>query len=111
MASDTSTKLSFAETGPSSPVVDSMRVDQVTPGAKAGMTVRLILAILVAFIMLIPVIWMAMTAFNRVRRTPRRRPKSFLSHRSTVLSASLPIGPSCRPALATQQKRNRPDVL
>ena len=59
-----STQSSFAVTGPASPVVDSVRVDQVTPSAKAGMTVRLILAILVAFIMLIPVIWMAMTAFK-----------------------------------------------
>jgi multiple sugar transport system permease protein len=55
---------SFAETGPSSPVVESMRVDQVTPKAKTALRVRLILAIVVAFIMLIPVIWIGMTAIK-----------------------------------------------
>ena len=106
MASDTSTKLSFAETGPSSPVVDSVRVDQVTPGAKAGMTVRLILAILVAFIMLIPVIWMAMTAF-------KSRPDATASPPKVIFEPSLDgfIGlftnrtQLSAGALATQQKR------
>ena len=106
MASDTNTKLSFAETGPSSPVVDSMRVDQVTPGAKAGMTVRLILAILVAFIMLIPVIWMAMTAF-------KSRPDATASPPKVIFEPSLDgfIGlftnrtQLSAGALATQQKR------
>jgi multiple sugar transport system permease protein len=106
MASDTSTKLSFAETGPSSPVIDSMRVDQVTPGAKAGMTVRLILAILVAFIMLIPVIWMAMTAF-------KSRPDATASPPKVIFEPSLDgfIGlftnrtQLSAGALATQQKR------
>ena len=54
----------FAETGPASPVVESVRVDQVTPGARTGLRVRLIAAIVVAFIMLIPVFWMAMTAIK-----------------------------------------------
>jgi multiple sugar transport system permease protein len=54
----------FAETGPSSPVVESARVDQVAPGARTGLTIRLIAAIVVAIIMLIPVIWIAMTAFK-----------------------------------------------
>ena len=106
MASDTSTKLSFAETGPSSPVIDSMRVDQVTPGAKAGMTVRLLLAILVAFIMLIPVIWMAMTAF-------KSRPDATASPPKVIFEPSLDgfIGlftnrtQLSAGALATQQKR------
>jgi multiple sugar transport system permease protein len=106
MASNASTKLSFAETGPSSPVVDSMRVDQVTPSAKAGMTVRLILAILVAFIMLIPVIWMAMTAF-------KSRPDATASPPKVIFEPSLDgfIGlftnrtQLSAGALATQQKR------
>jgi len=55
---------SFAETGPGTPVVESVRVDQVTPGARTGLTVRLIAAIVVAFIMLIPVIWIGMTAIK-----------------------------------------------
>jgi multiple sugar transport system permease protein len=52
----------FAETGPGAPVTESVRVDQVTPGARTGLTIRLIVAIVVAFIMLIPVIWIGMTA-------------------------------------------------
>jgi multiple sugar transport system permease protein len=62
MTTSTNGKRTFAETGPGAPVVESVRVDQVTPGARTGTTVRLILAILVAAVMLIPVIWMAMTA-------------------------------------------------
>jgi len=58
------TRGSFAETGPGAPVVESVRVDQVTPGAQTGLRVRLIAAIVVAFIMLIPVIWIGMTAIK-----------------------------------------------
>jgi multiple sugar transport system permease protein len=54
----------FAETGPGYPVVESMRVDQVTPGARTGKTLRLLAAIVIAFIMLIPVIWIGMTAIK-----------------------------------------------
>jgi multiple sugar transport system permease protein len=54
----------FAESGPGYPVVESTRVDQVTPAAKMSLTVRIILAIIVAFVMLIPVIWMGMTAIK-----------------------------------------------
>jgi multiple sugar transport system permease protein len=54
----------FAETGPGYPVVDSVRVDQVTPAARTGIAARIIIAILVAFIMLIPVFWMAMTSIK-----------------------------------------------
>jgi len=68
---------SFAETGPQTPVVESVRVDQVTPGAKTGKTVRLILAILVALIMLIPVFWMAMTAIKPRPDTTAVPPKVF----------------------------------
>ena len=106
MASNASTKRSFAETGPSSPVVDSMRVDQVTPRAKAGMNVRLILAILVAFIMLIPVFWMASTAIKSRPDATASPPKVFfapswdgfigLFANRTQLSAG---------AMATQQAR------
>lgn len=67
----------FAETGPKVPVTDSARVDQVTPRAKIGITVRLILAILIAFIMLIPVLWMAMTAFKSRPDATASPPKVF----------------------------------
>jgi multiple sugar transport system permease protein len=44
--------------------VESVRVDQVTPGSRTGITIRLIAAIIIAFIMLIPVIWIGMTAIK-----------------------------------------------
>ena len=52
---------SFAETGPRSPVIESIRVDQVTPAAKIGLLLRMIVAIVIAAVMLIPVLWMTMT--------------------------------------------------
>ena len=79
MASNVSAKGTFAETGPRSPVVDSVRVDQVTPAAKMGTTVRLILAILAAFVMLIPVIWMAMTAVKSRPDATASPPKVFFT--------------------------------
>jgi multiple sugar transport system permease protein len=50
-------------------------VDQVTPGARAGVTVRLVVAVLLAFIMLIPVFWMAMTAVKSRPDTTAVPPK------------------------------------
>ena len=55
---------SFAQTGPATPVVESARVDEVMPRAKMATRVRMILAIIVAIIMLIPVYWMATTAIK-----------------------------------------------
>jgi len=82
MASTLSAERAFAENGPSSPVVESVRVDQVTPRAKTATSVRLLLAILVAFIMLIPVIWMAMTAF-------KSRPDATASPPKVIFAPSL----------------------
>ncbi len=82
MATNTIARRSFAETGPRTPVVDSVRVDQVTPGARRGTAVRLILAILIAFLMLIPVIWMAMTAF-------KSRPDATASPPKVIFTPSL----------------------
>ena len=106
MASTASVERAFSETGPSSPVVESVRVDQVTPRAKTGMTIRLLLAILVAFIMLIPVTWMAMTALKSRPDATASPPKVFfvpsldgfigLFTNRTQLSAG---------ALATEQAR------
>jgi multiple sugar transport system permease protein len=69
----------FAETGPGSPVVESVRVDQVTPGARTGLTVRLIAAIVVAFVMLIPVIWIGMTAIKSRPDATAVPPKVFFT--------------------------------
>ncbi|KXK21832.1 MAG: ABC transporter permease [Chloroflexi bacterium OLB15] len=49
---------------PGSPVVISTRVDKVGTRPKVIGAIRAVIAIIIAFIMLIPVIWMAMTAFK-----------------------------------------------
>jgi len=96
----------FAATGPSSPVVESARVDQVTPAARRGLTIRLIMSIIVAVVMLIPVYWMATTAIKSRPDATASPPKVFfkpswdgfigLFTNRTQLSTS---------ALAAQQKR------
>jgi multiple sugar transport system permease protein len=97
---------SFAETGPSSPVVESVRVDQVTPRARAGLTIRLILAIAIAAIMLIPVLWMAMTAVKPRPLTTAVPPKVFFAPSWDgfigLFTNRMQLTPG---ALATQQKR------
>lgn len=55
---------SFAETGPRRPVVESIRVDKVSPGARATGAVRALVVVLVALIMLIPIFVMVITAFK-----------------------------------------------
>lgn len=55
---------SFAESGPRRPVVESIRVDKVSPGARATGAVRALVVVLVALIMLIPVLVMLATAFK-----------------------------------------------
>ena len=54
----------FSETGPRTPVTDSMRVDKVGPRAKTGKSIRVTLVLIVAFIGLVPLIIMAMAAFK-----------------------------------------------
>jgi multiple sugar transport system permease protein len=92
---------SFSETGPGTPVVESVRVDQVTPRAKTGLRVRLIVALLIAAIMLIPVIWMTMTAIKSRPDAVASPPKVFFvpsldgfiglfANRSQVSPAELP---------------------
>jgi len=106
MASVTGAKRAFAETGPRSPVVESVRVDQVTTAARTGVTVRLIVAIVVACVMLIPVIWMAMTSI-------KARPDATASPPKVIFTPSLDgfIGlftnrmQLSAGALATQQQR------
>jgi multiple sugar transport system permease protein len=52
-------------------------VDEVSPGARRTTRVRLILAILIAVIMLVPVIWMTMTAFKSRPDAVAAPPKLF----------------------------------
>ena len=54
----------FSETGPRTPVVESIRVDKVSPSYRTGHTIRAILAWSFALVGLIPVAVMIMTAFK-----------------------------------------------
>jgi multiple sugar transport system permease protein len=54
----------FAETGPARSVVEAIRVDKVSPGARIIRTVRALIVLVLAIIGLIPVFVMAMTAFK-----------------------------------------------
>lgn len=55
---------SFAESGPRRPVVESIRVDKVSPGARTTGAVRAVIVLVIALIMLIPVAVMLLTAFK-----------------------------------------------
>ncbi len=55
---------SFAETGPSKPITESIRVDKVTPGARAGRATRATIVIVLALVGLIPIFVMITTAFK-----------------------------------------------
>ncbi len=54
----------FSETGPRTPVVESIRVDKVSPRYRTGHTIRAIIAWSFALVGLIPVAVMIMTAFK-----------------------------------------------
>lgn len=56
--------MSFTEDGPRKPVTEGIRVDKVSPKAKLGKSVRIILILMIAFIGLIPIFIMGMTAFK-----------------------------------------------
>lgn len=54
----------FEESGPSKPITESTRVDKVTPRYRLTHSLRALIVIIVAVIMLIPVIVMTVTAFK-----------------------------------------------
>ncbi|HUW15397.1 MAG TPA: carbohydrate ABC transporter permease, partial [Anaerolineae bacterium] len=54
-----------------------MRVDQITPRAKTGVTVRIVISILLTIIMLIPVVWMGLTAIKSRPDATASPPKVF----------------------------------
>jgi len=58
-------------------VVDSVRVDQVTPRARAGVKVRVVFSILLTILMLIPVLWMGLTAIKSRPDATASPPKVF----------------------------------
>lgn len=55
---------SFEETGPRSPVVESIRVDKVRPSARFFRNLRALIVIVLAIVLLMPVFIMAVTAFK-----------------------------------------------
>ena len=55
---------SFSETGPRVPVTEGMRVDKVHPSAKLAHNARALVVVLIAFLLLIPVFAMTLTAFK-----------------------------------------------
>jgi multiple sugar transport system permease protein len=54
----------FVESGPRTPVVEAIRVDKVSPQARLLGSIRAIAALVIAFVALIPVIWIVLTAFK-----------------------------------------------
>ena len=54
----------FEQTGPRAPVTESIRVDKLRPAARLAKNVRVVLIVVFAFVGLIPVFVMAMTAFK-----------------------------------------------
>jgi multiple sugar transport system permease protein len=56
--------MSFAETGPSTPVTESIRVDKVSPRAKLGKYVRIIVILVLAVVGLIPIVIMGVTTLK-----------------------------------------------
>jgi len=55
---------SFEQRGPATPIVESIRVDKVSPQARLWHNLRALLVIVVAAITLIPVYWIVTTAFK-----------------------------------------------
>ncbi len=68
---------SFAETGPRRPVVESIRVDKVSPSARTTGAVRAVIVVIIALIMLIPIFVMLITAFKSRPDVTASPPKIF----------------------------------
>ena len=54
----------FEEIGPGKPVNEGIRVDKVHPRARLAQNVRALLVVFIAFILLVPVLVMGLTAFK-----------------------------------------------
>ena len=54
----------FEQVGPSSPVVESIRVDKVSPRARLSGLIRAVVSVLIALFLLIPALWIVLTAFK-----------------------------------------------
>ncbi len=56
--------MAFAETGPSKPVTEGIRVDKVSPRAKFGKAVRIVVILILAVAGLIPIVIMGVTSLK-----------------------------------------------
>jgi multiple sugar transport system permease protein len=56
--------MSFAETGPSKPVTEGIRVDKVSPSAKLGKAMRIIVILILVVAGLIPIVIMGVTSLK-----------------------------------------------
>ncbi len=56
--------MSFAKTGPRTPVTDSIRVDKVSPKAKLFKTTRIVIIVVLAIVGLIPIFIMGITSLK-----------------------------------------------
>lgn len=70
---------SFEETGPKSPVVESIRVDKVRPSARFFRNLRALIVIVLAIVLLLPVFIMAVTAFKSRADVVSVPPKVFFN--------------------------------
>jgi len=69
----------FEQAGPSTPVVESIRVDKVSPGSRLAGKIRAAVAIVIAFCLLVPVLWIVLTAFKPQTDVTAIPPKLFFS--------------------------------
>ena len=67
----------FSETGPRYPVIESIRVDKVSPGSRTGHTIRALGRLVLAMVGLIPIFMMIMTAFKTRADIVTTPPKLF----------------------------------
>lgn len=70
---------SFEEIGPGYPVTESIRVDKVSPRARVTKGIRTALVVVIAFLLLIPIFIMGMTAFKSRADVVAIPPKIFFS--------------------------------
>lgn len=100
----------FEETGPGRPVTESTRVDKVSPQARITHRARVIAIIIVAFIGLIPILVMIMTAFKTRSEVVSVPPKLIFTP-SAEGFVFLLTDRAVFPPAALQEARENPEEL
>src|SRR5690242_9915703 len=70
---------SFEQSGPREPIVESIRVDKITPGARLAGKIRVAASVVIALALLVPVVWIILTAFKKQSDVTAIPPKLFFS--------------------------------